>query len=217
MALCELYRFKALGITSARKPVHTHLFIEISNGNIYIVDSVDSTKIYKSTDKGENWKYVPLSAQINNLTFSPSYSQDNTVFISMFGGIVKSIDGGNNWTVKNNGFIKDNPGHDVDDDPLQMSATTISPSYSSDKTIFVVDGSNSAIYRSTNGGNNWNLLTKDLPGNIGSIVISPTYTTDKVVFVGGSYLYKSTNSGSTWTNMNFTQGIYGIVIAGETF
>jgi len=54
----KFYRFKDLNITSSRKPSSTHLFIETSDGDLYLVDSVDNTKIYKSTDKGDNWSEI---------------------------------------------------------------------------------------------------------------------------------------------------------------
>ncbi len=52
MALFGLYRFKALGITSTKIPQNTHLWVESAAGNLYLVDSIDNTKIYKSLDKG---------------------------------------------------------------------------------------------------------------------------------------------------------------------
>ena len=45
-----------LGIVSAQLAENTHLFIETnSSGTLYMVDSVDETLIYKTTDKGDNW------------------------------------------------------------------------------------------------------------------------------------------------------------------
>ena len=43
------YRFKSLDIISARKPKNTHLFFETSAGGLYIVDSVDDSKVYYSS------------------------------------------------------------------------------------------------------------------------------------------------------------------------
>ncbi|KKM48230.1 hypothetical protein LCGC14_1557850, partial [marine sediment metagenome] len=59
MSLYELYRFKALGITSAKIPQNTHLWIETdSAGTIYAVDSADNTDLIKTTDKGDNWATI---------------------------------------------------------------------------------------------------------------------------------------------------------------
>ena len=51
----KYYNYTDLGIVSNKKPVNTHLFIECSDGDLYLVDSGDDTEIYKSTDKGDNW------------------------------------------------------------------------------------------------------------------------------------------------------------------
>ena len=51
--------FIDLEILSAQKPDNTHLFIETnSSGILYLVDSVDNTKLYKSIDKGDNWSLI---------------------------------------------------------------------------------------------------------------------------------------------------------------
>lgn len=44
-----------MGIVSSKKPQNTHLFIETTAGVLYLVDSVNTSKLYKSTDKGDNW------------------------------------------------------------------------------------------------------------------------------------------------------------------
>lgn len=41
-------------------------------------------------------------------------------------------------------------------------------------------------------------------GNISAFAISPNYTTDQTIFAGMSYsgVFKPTNSGSSWTQVN---------------
>lgn len=47
--------------TSPKKPQNTQLFIESNaSGTLYIVDSVDNTKIYKSVDKGATWSQLDV-------------------------------------------------------------------------------------------------------------------------------------------------------------
>ncbi len=58
MAECEIYRFKALGITSTKKPFNTHLWWEMSNGDLLLVDSTSQTDLLISDDKGANWNTV---------------------------------------------------------------------------------------------------------------------------------------------------------------
>ena len=54
----EYKNYTDLGIVSAKKPFNTHLLIETSTGNLYMVDSTDQTSLLKSTDKGDNWSQV---------------------------------------------------------------------------------------------------------------------------------------------------------------
>lgn len=56
----EFPRYEDLKIVSARKPQNTHLWIETTAGVLYLVDSVDNTKLYKSTDKGDTWVQVDI-------------------------------------------------------------------------------------------------------------------------------------------------------------
>lgn len=49
-----------LGIVSSKKPTDLHLFFEINSGFLYLVDSADRTKFYKSLDKGDNWTQVDV-------------------------------------------------------------------------------------------------------------------------------------------------------------
>jgi len=53
---CNIY--KDLNITSSKKPYNTHLIVEASDGDLYLVDSTDQTKLYKSIDKGESWSLI---------------------------------------------------------------------------------------------------------------------------------------------------------------
>lgn len=54
----QLYKFKSLGISSAKHPFNTHLFIECSDGDLYMVDSTNQLVLLKSTDKGDNWSTI---------------------------------------------------------------------------------------------------------------------------------------------------------------
>jgi len=56
MSIYKYYNYKDLEIVSSNKPEKAHLFIETdSSGTLYMVDSVDETLIYKTTDKCDNW------------------------------------------------------------------------------------------------------------------------------------------------------------------
>jgi hypothetical protein len=56
--MVKFYQFTKEIASSSKKPENTHLVIETTDGDLYLVDSTDNTKIYKSTDKGENWSEI---------------------------------------------------------------------------------------------------------------------------------------------------------------
>ena len=71
------YRFKDLGITSAKKPLTTHLWFETTAGVLYLVDSIDPTKVYKSVDKGDNLTQVDIDP---NDSSGDNKSRDYNIF-----------------------------------------------------------------------------------------------------------------------------------------
>lgn len=54
----KYYNYKDLGIVSAKKPVDAYRIVEKEDGMIYMIDSVDSDRLYKSDDKGDSWDLV---------------------------------------------------------------------------------------------------------------------------------------------------------------
>ena len=84
--------------------------------------------------------------------------------------------------------------------PAQGSWTTpiaFNP-YNSNSIYF---GATTALYKSTDRGNNWNLVSSILPsGQINSMEISKADT--NVIYVASySSIYKSTNQGNSWQNI----------------
>ena len=55
------YRYKDIGIVSAKKPFNTHLWWGHSTYGLVLVDSGDQTKLYISTDKSDNWVNIDLT------------------------------------------------------------------------------------------------------------------------------------------------------------
>lgn len=124
--------------------------------------------IYKSTDGGKTWTNVGLqsSHHIGRIILHPTDS--NTAWVAVLGrlyspnkerGIYKTIDGGNTW--QQTLFVNENTGG-VD---LIMDTNNANTLYAAmwERTRrawnFVEAGSNSGIYKSTDGGENWTLIS----------------------------------------------------------
>ncbi|MEM9918247.1 MAG: glycosyl hydrolase [Bacteroidota bacterium] len=129
--------------------------------------------IYLSTDGGKNWVHKGLSEShhIGRIILHPT--DPNTLWVAVLGhlyspnkerGIYKSSDGGKTWTQTL--FVNENTGA-VDliidpDNPDILYATT----WHRERRAwnFVESGQGSGIYKTTDGGNNWALITEKKSG-----------------------------------------------------
>jgi photosystem II stability/assembly factor-like uncharacterized protein len=115
-----------------------------ANGLIYAMDG--GGRIHASTDAGETFRFVRFTlpgGSIDNLTFSPSFVSDRTLYATTFGeGLFRSQDAGKSWS-----YFALRGKH-------LFSGPSFSPNYARDQTMFApaVDG----IYRSADGGKEWN-------------------------------------------------------------
>ena len=76
-------RFKDLGITSSKKPFNAHLFWEHSTYGLILVDSGDQTKLFISTDKGDNWSEIDLSDNTNSFKIQVGWLDGNDLWLVM--------------------------------------------------------------------------------------------------------------------------------------
>lgn len=129
--------------------------------------------VYRSTDKGKSWQYLglPESQHIGKIQLHPS--DDNTAWVAVLGhlytpnkerGIYKTTDGGKTW--KQTLFIDENTGVvDIDIDPAQPNTLYAAAWYRTRRAWnFEESGKTSGIYKSTDGGNSWTLLTRSGAG-----------------------------------------------------
>ncbi|MFN0728648.1 VPS10 domain-containing protein [Polaribacter gochangensis] len=126
--------------------------------------------VLKSTDNGKTWENVGLtdSHHVSRIIINPNNS--NEVLIAVIGhlyssnterGIFKTIDGGKTWSKKL--YIDENTGF-IDIEPAPNNFNVLyAASWERDRKAwnFVGSGSNSAIYKSVDGGENW----KNISGN----------------------------------------------------
>lgn len=145
--------------------------------------------IFKSTDKGKSFKYMGLgeTQRIGRIVISPR--NPDIVWVAALGhlyspnpdrGVYKTTDGGITW--KKTLFIDDTTGAvDLTIDPKNPDILYAASWYKYRKPNMLKEsGSQSAIYKSTDGGNNWQkitgsgsgFLTGDNTGRIG-IAVSP--------------------------------------------
>ena len=155
--------------------------------------------LLKSTDGGTTWNptglsfYVPQTRMMSKVLINPNST--STILVATSAGIFRSTDGGVTFTNVQAGSFKDmefKPG-----DP---------------NTVYACGAQ---FYRSTNGGASWTLVTTGLPAstNVSRLAIAVTAANPNYVYLiaarpatdyGFQGMYRSTNSGASFSNMNTT-------------
>jgi photosystem II stability/assembly factor-like uncharacterized protein len=177
--------------------------------------------IYKSTDGGKTWKNVGLAAthHIGRVVIHPK--NPDVVYAAALGhlwgrnperGVYKTTDAGKTWSQVLK--ISDDTGvSDIAMDP-ESPDTLYAAAYTRRRTPFGYNGggSESAIYKTTDGGGTWKKLTTGLPyengGETGRIGLDVYRKNPNIVYAlvqhekGG--IYRSEDKGETWHKMSDT-------------
>lgn len=193
-----------------------------SSNRIYA--AVDNYGVVVSEDSGTNWtprnNGLPTTNDITDIAAYPG--QPNTAVVAVYrypiqggvnyasGGIWWTTNGGTNWSACNNGIPQNtNTSANAAASVTAMGAVAIAPTNpqkwaTSDKAY-----NDSGVYLTSNSGANW---TKNSPTalkladgfNFDVITFDPNNA--NILFVcGGDAILRSTNGGTTWTNVTLFQ------------
>ncbi|MCW8818240.1 MAG: T9SS type A sorting domain-containing protein [Ignavibacteriaceae bacterium] len=179
--------------------------------------------VFKSTNAGSTWNYLGLeeTTSIGRVLVDPTNS--NIVYLAAVGsyfapneerGVYKSTDGGASWNKSL--FVSDSTGAiDIIMDPTspdKMMATMWERVRRTNSSHLY--GPSSGIYKTTDGGNNWNLIppSAGLPDpnsqNVGRIGLALSLVNPDIVYAlyTDGYniisLFKSTDFGDSWTDVD---------------
>ena len=181
--------------------------IDPNNSNIIYISTGDddardtySVGVLKSVDGGNSWGKTGLdfsstSATSNEIFIHPNNS--DILWVSTNTGFYKTNDGGKNWAKNLSGNIKDfrlKPG-----DP---------------NIVYAVSGSK--FYKSVDAGDNFVVISSDLPTSSSRLAVEVSPANPNIVYVLSANtdqsfqgLYKSTDSGETFTKTLETKDIFG--------
>ncbi len=183
--------------------------------------------IYKSTDGGETWSNIGLSETsiISRIEVSPANS--SVIYVATMGlpfertpdrGLYKTTDGGTTWQkilyISDDAGIADiliNPSN-----PQIIYATGWNRIRNRYESVTV--GQAAKIYKTTDGGNSWNILTNGLPTEdlcrIGLCMSESNPDKIYAMYLGTDFeiynIYKTTDAGSSWTALNIS-GLEGMM------
>ncbi len=182
--------------------------------------------VYKSNDGGKSFKNMGLkeSRQIGKILIDPHNS--DIVYVAAEGsvwgpggdrGLYKTTDGGKTW--KKVLEISENTGvNNVIMDPRNPDVLYAS-SEQRRRHVFtkIGGGPETAIYKSTNGGESWDKLTSGLAGgDMGGIGLAISPANPDIIYAiiestkDASGFYRSTDRGASWSKMSshVAQGQY---------
>ncbi len=174
--------------------------------------------VYKTMDGGKSWMNMGLkeSRHIGGIVIDPRNS--NIVFVAAEGsawgpggerGLYKTTDGGESW--KKVLEISENTGvNNVIMDPVEPNIMYATSEQRRRHVYAKINGGpESAIYKSTDGGENWRKLKSGLPSvDMGGMGIAVSPVNHNYVFAiieaaeDKSGFFRSTDRGESWTKMS---------------
>ena len=180
--------------------------IDPNNSNIIYIATGDddagdsySVGIWKSTNGGVSWEQTGLNPSNSPNRTSEIYinpNDSNMLWVATSSGVYKTINAGINWTLTQSGSFRDlkiKPS-----DPNIIYATT-----------------NSQFYRSTDAGDSFSQTSFGLPVSSGRLFMDVTQANSEYLYIvsattnyGYQGIYRSTNSGLTFTQMANTTDIF---------
>jgi photosystem II stability/assembly factor-like uncharacterized protein len=176
--------------------------------------------VLKSTNGGAAWSLTglvftfPEITAIQKVLLNPR--NPNTIYAATSEGTYKSIDAGATWSKKHIVLMA----MDIVINPVDT--TILYAAYGQRNST-----ANPGLYKSTDAGNNWTMLSGGLPTtNFGRTSLSISPSNPQIIYAGIANastsqilgLYKTTDAGTTWSQMSTTnyvnaQGWYDNVVA----
>lgn len=204
----------AIGVSSSDPNV---VYVGMGEAPVRGVTTSHGDGVYKSTDGGKTWKHMGLdkTRQISRVQVHPDNPE--VVYVAAQGspygateerGIYRSKDGGKTWELVLH----------IDED---TGASDMSLDMTNPRVIYASfwdhrrypwtvrsGGPGSSIWKSTDGGDNWEKLTNGLPDLMGKIGVSVSRANNDRVYAiveakgdkGG--LYRSDDAGKSWKLVN---------------
>lgn len=198
--------------------------VYVGTGSDGIRSNVISGKgVYKSTDGGKKWSFLGLekTGQIGAVEIHPT--NPDVAFVAAIGnafaanperGIYRTQDGGKSWEKVL--YLSDTTGFaDLEFHPTQAQVI-YAAAWRGQRLPWTIisGGKEGGIYKSTDGGDSWQLVSKGLPGNlIGKIDLAVTPAAPNRVYAlveapeGEGGLYRSEDAGETWTLQSTNEGL----------
>lgn len=173
--------------------------------NTAIVFAATVTGVYKSTNGGGSWS-LSQSGPSWSVTVDPT--NPSTVYAGSTSGICKSTNAGSSWNCKT--VIAINSSYT----PGQVNSIAVDPV--SPSTIYLASNNN-FIFRTTDGGSSWFVLSGLDFGGYKSLVIDPSNPATIYAGSKNGKIYKSNDHGDNWLRQLFAPLTSDITLAIDRF
>ena len=162
----------------------------ISGGNSY------PARVWKTTDAGATWEgeAMPVASYSHYTAYDICFPTKSTGYsVGESGETYKTTDAGANWTLNVTG---------TSDYLCSIFFNEVNTGYAG--------GWGNALLKTTNGGTTWTTLTTGLPSTFQSRIQSIYFLNAATGYISGgdpyntnanSFIMKTTDGGSTWTNL----------------
>jgi len=148
-----------------------------------------------------------ISGRTNSIAFHPT-NADIMYIATAGGGVWKTTNGGDNWTVLTDG-LSNLAGGDIAIDPSNPNVLY----YGSGELNYSADSHyGNGIFKSTDAGNTWvQVAPFSMSSSYSKIIVDPTNS--NIVYAGGSTgVFKSTNAGTNWSSILTLGNINAVVM-----
>ncbi|MGB6973492.1 MAG: exo-alpha-sialidase [Terracidiphilus sp.] len=192
--------------------LHTVILSPTDPNRIYI--AISAAGAFRTDDGGKSWKpinrglrsqYIPdpdaeIGHCVHHIAIHPS--RPNVLFMQKHWDVMRSNDGGDNWT-EVSGNLPTDFGFCIDVHAHEPETIYVVP-IKSDSEHFPIDGK-LQVFRSRSGGNEWEALSNGLPQKDCYVdILRDAMAVDRLddcgIYFGttGGQVYVSPNGGDTW-------------------
>jgi photosystem II stability/assembly factor-like uncharacterized protein len=152
--------------------------------------------VYKSMDRGESWTRTnlqPIDCGVSQrrLSLAVDPNDPHTIYVSNWclktpiGGVYKTSDGGETWSLK------------VNDLPQSVAFSIVIDPRNSD--VLYIGLSEGGVYKSTDAAENWNISSQGISQTyIKGLAVDPTASDTVFATVTGIGVAKTTTGGASW-------------------
>lgn len=181
----DSWTFSSAGLTNMRITS-----LVVSNEKLFAGTS--GSGVFYSTDNGTHWNANNKGLEFENVTSIAVFGTN--IFVASQNGIFRSTDNGDNWVaVRSNTYI---------------NTLIVAGNY-----IFA--GTNGyGLLRSTNNGNSWDIKLYNNNSSLGNVDILERLETNLFAKLNNK-LFRSTDSGNSWNNINDSLPITAVVTSGK--